>query len=183
MERFLEDRKGNFTSSPGLTQNLIRKMPPSIFTAKGRLTQEKSNLQSTKVSEEVDHDNNFPLSDTPNTKTHNLFFAVKHMLTSTTTYQDLTSSFPVQYSRGNNYLLICYSYDANAILAHPLCNRTVSEIVKGWEALNEHLHSAGVHPECYILDNECSGQFHSVLQEKRYRLPSGAPPHSPMQCC
>ena len=109
------------------------------------------------MSEEVDNDYNFPLSDTPNTKTHNLFFAVEHMSTPITVYQDLTGRFPVQSSQGKNYLLICYSYDASAILAHPLCNRTVPERVKGWEVLNEHLHSAGVQPERYILDNECSG--------------------------
>ena len=106
-------------------------MPPSVFTAKRHLAQEKSNLQSTKMSEDVDHDNNFPLSNTPNTKTHNLFFAIEQMPTLTTAYQDLTGRFPVQSLRGNNYILVCYSYYENAILAHLLRNRSAPEIVKG----------------------------------------------------
>lgn len=119
----------------------------------------------TKCLEDVDNVNNFLLFDTPNTKTHNLFFAIKN-LTLTTAYQDLTGRFPVQSSRGNNYILVCYSYNLNIILAHPLCNRRAPDIVKGWQTLNEHPHKAGVQPERYIFDNEWSVQFNSALQEK-----------------
>ena len=38
--------KGNFISWPGLTNNLIAKMPPSQNTAMGHLNQEKTNIQS-----------------------------------------------------------------------------------------------------------------------------------------
>ena len=70
------------------------------------------------------------------------------------TYGDLCGRFPVQSSRGNNYVMVIYAYDANAILAEPLKNRSAGEIVKTWKILNEKLEKAGVSPLIYILDNE-----------------------------
>ena len=60
-------KNGNFISWPGLTDHLIFKMSPSINTSKGHLTQEISNLQSTKIKNTITEDY-FSKSNTPNIK-------------------------------------------------------------------------------------------------------------------
>ena len=92
------------------------------------------------------------------------------------TYGDLCGKFPVQSSRGNKYVMVIYAYDANAILAEPLKNRSTSEIVKTWTILYEKLEKAGVSPLIYILDNEISKEFKQALYKKeiKYQL---VPPH------
>lgn len=45
-------------------------------------------------------------------------------------YSNLTGRFPVQSSRGNNYLMCVYYPDANAILVTALKNRTAPKITK-----------------------------------------------------
>ena len=52
--------------------------------------------------------------------------------TFTKTYSDLTGKFPIQSSRGNNYILVAYHPDANAILVTPLKNRSATCIVEAW---------------------------------------------------
>ena len=64
-------KNGNFSTWPGLTENLISKMLPSPNTAKGHLNQEMANLQSTKIKDDKDF---FPVPESPNMKT-NLFIA------------------------------------------------------------------------------------------------------------
>ena len=154
-------KNGNFSTWPGLTENLISKMPPSPNTAKGHLNQEMANLQSTKIKEDKDF---FPDPESPNMKT-NLFMASLEKFSATNkAYTDLTGRFPVQSSRGNNYILICYSYDGNTILAEPLKNRSAPEMIRAWNKVNDTLASAGIEPKIYILDNEISREYKQTLQ-------------------
>ena len=69
---------------------------------------------------------------------------------------DLTGRFPFCSSRGNEYILIGYHYDANAILGVPLKNRQAVTITKGWQHLHSQYSKAGVAPSSWILDNETS---------------------------
>ena len=73
-------------------------------------------------------------------------------------------------------MMVIYCYDANAILAEPLKNRSAGEIVKAWKTINAKLEKAGVCPSVYILDNEISKDFKQALQKKdiAYQL---VPPH------
>ena len=72
--------------------------------------------------------------------------------------------------------MVVYAYDANAILAEPLKNRSASEIVRAWKLINSKLTEAGVKPIIYILDNEISQQFKNALKTEQitYQL---VPPH------
>ena len=167
-------KNGNFLSWPGLTANLISKMPPSINTAKGHLNQEMAGLQSTKTPA-IDDDFN-PKQETNNVRTNCYMAKIQKFTPTDKAYSDLTGRFPVQSSRGNNYIMVIYSYDANAILAEPLKNRSAGEIVKTWKIINEKLAKAGVCPLVYILDNEISKEFKEALHKKniKYQL---VPPH------
>ena len=77
-------------------------------------------------------------------------------------FTDFTGRFPVQSSRGNNHVLICYAYDSNVILAEPLKNRSASETVTGWTKIFTILSLVEVAPEMFILDNEISNEFKSA---------------------
>ena len=57
---------------------------------------------------------------------------------------DLTCRFPFCSSRGNEYILIGYNYDANAILGAPLRNRQAATITKGWNILHQQCKSSGL---------------------------------------
>ena len=138
-------------------------MPPSQNTAMGHLNQEKTNLQFTQ-------DDHFPSSESPNKKSNNHFISIEKFDPTNKAYTDLTGRFLVQSSRGNQYILVCYSYDSNAILAEPLRNRSAPEIVKTWQIINNKLEKAGVQPELYLLDNECSNEFRDALHKKEIKF-------------
>lgn len=60
-----------------------------------------------------------PSSDSPNTKTNNIIYTI----TSTKDdnfYMDLTGCFPFWSASGNEYIMVAYNYDANAILVQPV---------------------------------------------------------------
>jgi hypothetical protein len=71
-------------------------------------------------------------------------------------YLDQTGKFPVQSSRGYNYVMILYNYDSNAILSKPLKTRQASEITAAWTHQHTHLPSNGYAPVLHLLDNKCS---------------------------
>ena len=164
----------NFISWPGLTPSLTSKMPLSPNTAKGHLTQERSNLQSTKPDNTIDDYN--PKSKRNNVRTKFFMAKIQQFTPLDKSYSDLTGRFLVQFSRGNNYVMVIYAYDANAISAEPLKDRFAGEIVKMWRVINEKLEKAGVCPLIYILDNEISNEFKQALHKKeiKYQL---VPPH------
>ena len=73
-----------------------------------------------------------------------------------TAYVDLTGRFPYRSSRGNEYVLVGYHYDANGILAEPLKNREARTVTTVWEKMNARFAVAGCAPKTYVMDNECS---------------------------
>ena len=89
---------------------------------------------------------------------------------------DLTGRFPYASSRGNEYIMIFYHYDANAILAQPMKNRSAGEFVKAHNLLQTRLQHNTRKPTMIILDNEISNEFKQNLatQNISYQL---VPPH------
>jgi hypothetical protein len=74
-------------------------------------------------------------------------------------YSDQTGKFPIQSSRGYNYVMILYDYDSNLILSNPLKTKQASELTKAWTALHTRLQSNGYGPKLHILDNKCSDEL------------------------
>jgi hypothetical protein len=80
-------------------------------TAMGHMNQKRQNIRSTKEKiHEADDENITPQGS--GEKTH-LVFAV--VLDQGQIYTDVTGTFPMQSSKGNNMLMILYSYDSNYI--------------------------------------------------------------------
>ena len=90
---------------------------------------------------------------------------------------DLTGQFPYCSSRGNQYILIGYHYDSNAILGLPLKNRQANTITSAWKQLDKKLAQAGEVTNTWILDNEVSGELKAAM-EKRKASFQLVPPHS-----
>ena len=154
---------------PGLSVSLIKKhLSPSISTAKGHMKQEQQGLQSTKVSS--------PTQDPVSTvKTHDVIYAL--VSSKDKAYMDLTGRFPYCSSRGNEYLLISYHYDANAIQGIPLQNRKAATITNGWLKLHQRYDNAGIPPNTWILDNETSRDLKAAMSKKRVDFQL-VPPHN-----
>jgi hypothetical protein len=92
-------------------------------------------------------------------------------------YSDQTGKFPVQSSRGYNYVMILYDYDSNAILTKPIKTRQANELTKAWTSLHERLQSYGYAPTLHILDNECSEELKKAFQKYNVNF-QRVPPHS-----
>ena len=141
-------------------------LPPSIASAKGHLNQERQGIQSTKSEQsnyneyisrinaniarlkqkiptgktleealrEDIFDDAFPKSDT-NAQTNDVVYAIVDQKANLA-YMDLTGRFPYKSSKGNEYVLIAYHFDANAILVEALKNREAKTITNAWESIN-----------------------------------------------
>ena len=86
-----------------------------------------------------------------------MYVILKHE--TSTAYLDLTGQFPFPSSWGNQYLLVAYHYDTNAILVEALKNWNATTIVTSWNSLNNKFDLAGAKPQHWILDNEYSNEL------------------------
>ena len=83
------------------------------------------------------------------------------------TYSDQTGKFPHMSSRGNQYVVVLYDYDSNAIILEPLKSSQGKEIAAAFTTafgrLTKHGHEVKVH----VLDNECSENFKASLHKSK----------------
>ena len=108
---------------PAITaKNISKYLPKSAATIKGHQDQVRQNIRSTKPTAPGTSDN----EHLPTEKTHEVYTAVIDTNDAETrnTYSDLTGRFPHVSSAGNQYVLVMYHYDSNAILVEPLKTRT-----------------------------------------------------------
>ena len=111
----------------------------------------------------------FPPSDIPNVKTYESAASLIPFSTTPTAYQDLTGRFPHKSSRGNEYLLVVYDFDSNAILVEPLKSRRGGEIKNAWPKIYNILASSGCAPKQYILDNEMSHDLKAGMTKHKLK--------------
>jgi hypothetical protein len=172
-----------FLGWPGLTSSLIAKhLPPSTSTNAGHMRQERHSLRSTKsipttaaaanISAIDDH---FPTFDPNYNKTHDVCYSL--FATTDKAFMDLTGRFPYKSSRGNEYILIAYHYDSNAILGLPLKNRQAKTITTAWKSLQDKLIISGAAPSTWILDNETSHELQSAMTKYKTTF-QFVPPHT-----
>ena len=171
-------KNGNFMSWPALQSlNLYRHMKKTMATSMGHLDQEYQGLQSTKTkavqhlieNEKLDLETKqcfFPQMSNIPTKTYDCVAQLVPFEAKNKGYMDLTGRFPYKSSSGNEYILIVYDYDSNAILAEALSSRQGAEIKRGWKTINEKLKSRGNTPNIYVLDNECSHHLKTAMTEE-----------------
>ena len=116
-------KAGNFDSWPGLTfNNAARYCPPADATLKGHLVQGRRGVRSTKPKSPAAPDTFIvePEPPLPQEKTSELHVSVHHI---SRLYTDDTGRFPVRSRSGNQYIMVAYHCDSNAILACPFKTR------------------------------------------------------------
>ena len=183
---FLQAIKINHLQTfPGLTADLVNKhLIDTVHTAKGHMNQTASGLQSTKqlsstqpqIPDKMHSTNDFcPVPNDPNTKTRDVIFSIVD--THDKAFLDLTGRFPHCSSRGNQYILIGYHYDSNAIIGAPLKNRQAATITTAWKELNNKLSKVGEANNLWILDNEASDTLKQAMTKynETFQL---VPPHT-----
>jgi hypothetical protein len=136
----------------------------------GHMNQRLQNIRSTSKAPIEKQ----PPSDTDlGTKTH-LVYAV--VVDQGQLYTDLTGKFPVQSSKGNSYVMLCYIYDCNYIKVVPMKSRYASEWVKSYDSIHQDITVKGFTPKLQTLDNEASTALKNFFTVKNiaYQL---VPPH------
>jgi hypothetical protein len=159
--------KGFFSTWPGLTEHLVRHhLPKSTATSSGHLRQQYQNIRSTRQAP-------------PRTTTAPAILAERTNDVFSTVYQptgriytDQTGRFPVTSSRGNRYIMIMYDYDSNAILSHPMKNRSTNELTQACSNLLDLLLAKGIRPKLHRLDNEAPAKLKALIVSKglQYQL-------------
>jgi hypothetical protein len=175
-------QRGHFKSWPGLTPSLITKhLSKSLATSKGHLRMQQKNIRSTKpltadlpIATSLDFS---PSQDLHNPRTHIVFPTIINTTNLQKSYSDQTGKFPIQSSRGHNYVMILYDYDSNAILSIPLKTRQASELTQAWTTLHTKLQHNGYAPTLHILDNECSDDLKKAFRKYDVDF-QRVPPHS-----
>ena len=81
-----------------------------------------------------------------------------------TVYTDLTGVLPTTSTRGNKYLDIAYSYDANGILIEAMKSKYDSEMLRVFDKVYKRLTSRGTKPTFHVMDIEASSAVVDWLQ-------------------
>jgi hypothetical protein len=146
------------------------------------LRQERHGLRSTKlqsttaaaanISTIQDH---FPPFNSAYNKTHDACYSL--FATTEKGFMDLTGRFPYKSSRGNEYILIAYHFDSNAILGLPIKNRQAKTITTAWKAIQDKLIISGATPNTWVLDNETSHELQSAMTKYKTTF-QFVPPHT-----
>ena len=181
--------KGFLTSIPGLDADLIQNhLPKSIASMKGHLQQTRQNIQSTKpicpvikqenpsspaIKPEID---NLLVLDEGPVKTNEIMAAIIDTSQPGKVYGDLTGRYPIESNKGNNYILVIYHCDANAILAEPLKSRNKGDILNAYRKIHAELTAQGLKPQLQTLDNEASDILIDYMRKNKIDLQL-APPH------
>jgi hypothetical protein len=170
--------RGYVSHFMGLTAQSLNKHPPaSVPMIKGHMDQARQNQRSTKDSPvpsppvapipvaDTGTDDPFPVSEPGNARTHfcyaSVFTPAKGQI-----YSDQTGKFVVASSSGNNYMMVVYDYDSNAILVEPMRSRTGPCILATFQIIHARLVAAGLRPQLQRLDNECSEALKSFLRDE-----------------
>ena len=147
--------KGNFFTWPGLTEELIFKNIPKIpATAKCHAKLAKKYVRSTHPPDptpDLPVTSDPPLA--PDTRTKTIWITV--IEPSDLLATDLTGRFTTIYSRGYNYIIVCYIYDTNRIIVRPMKNRSVSEYIRVYQQIFSYLEKRDLRPAVNKMDNEC----------------------------
>jgi hypothetical protein len=140
----------------------------------GHIHQPRQNIRSTSkvlITSDIEEESVTP--DGLGSKTH-LVYAV--VIDQGQLYTDRTGRFLVMSSKGNCYVMICFSYDCNYVKAVPMKSRSVSEWLKAYEHNHQELTARGFRLKLQTLDNETSAALKSFFTENdvEYQL---VPPH------
>jgi hypothetical protein len=164
-------KDGHLLTWPSLTEDAINKhLKLTPATAMGHLNHRLQSIRSTSkalIEKQPPPDTDF------GTNTH-LVYAV--VVDQAQLYTNLTGRFPVQSSKGNYYVMVCYIYDCNYVKVTPMKSLSASEWVKAYDSMHQELTVKDFKPKLQTLDNEASAALKNLctVNNIAYRL---VPPH------
>ena len=154
-------KAGNYASWPGLTYtNASKYCPVSVESIKGHLTQSRQGVRSTKPKPEP-----APPAPTPAPSTASKLLVISTEPISKL-YSDDTGRFPIRSRSGNNYIMLAYHVDTNAILVEPFESRHDRHRLAAADRIMTRLAKRGHGVDLQILDNECSAAYKLHIEEK-----------------
>lgn len=172
-------QQGYVRSLPDLTIKTLRRHPPqSVATAKGHLDQTRKNVRSTKPTKPrtalptntADHliatTDDFSEREESHPTVRYVAVSSIYEPTGKVVYTDQTGKFPYISISGNNYIMVIYDYDSNAILMEPIGNRKGPTLLAAHQQLHARLTNAGLRPSYIMLNNECSNAVKNFLTEE-----------------
>ncbi len=80
-------------------------------------------------------------------------------------YSDDCGRFPIRSRSGNQYIMIAYHCDSNAILQAPFKSRSDRHRVEAYNSIMERLRARGHTVDLQILDNEISAEYKKAITE------------------
>ena len=83
---------------------------------------------------------------------------------------DLTGRFPTISSRGYNYIIVCYIYDTNGIIARPTKNRSVAEHIRVYQDIFGYLEKRGLRTAVHKMDNECPQELKDIIVDEHKKI-------------
>jgi hypothetical protein len=155
-------KNGHLITWPGLTEQAINKhlkmMPATAMRHMNQLRQSIRSNSKVSITSDIEDEALTPAG--LGSKTH-LVYAV--VIDQGQLYTDLTGRFPVRSSKGNWYVMKCYSYDCNYVKEVPIKSISVSEWLKAYGHIHQELTSRGFKPKLQTLDNEASAALKSFF--------------------
>ena len=135
------------------------------------MEQTRKHVRSTKPDKDISTDKEH--QDPKNHLNHNVFATIEE---TGKFYTNQTGQFPVSSSAVNQYILVLYDYDSNAILTEALKTRQGPELLKAYSKIIKYLQTRGFHLRVHWLDNESSSAMKTYDQTNHidYQL---VPPH------
>lgn len=145
----------------------------SIASAKGHLDQQYKNCRyiTTTTRDQKECGNTIEEEIiTPITECTNLVFvAIKssqHYSPRRKNPIDQTGRFTILSNKVNQYIMFMYEYDSNAILIHPMKNRTAAEITNAFPVLHKCLCRVVLKPQFDKLNNEPPEKLITKITDK-----------------
>ena len=85
-------------------------------------------------------------------------------------FTDQTGRLPNKSSRGNQYIMVAYDHDSNAILAEQIKTRASEELLRAIKAIHKYLSNRGYQPALQILDNEFPVVVKTFFQQEQVKF-------------
>jgi len=148
---------GFYTSCPGLTADLVKKIQKPSATVKGHLRQTQQNFQSAKTKLVTPPTSNDPVmtSEPPAPVQAKNVISSKTVELRGKVFKDQTGQFPITSNRGSKYVMVLFDEDINAILGDLMKKISQKEIIRVTKKMHEYLTNHGFKPHVKIRDNEC----------------------------
>ena len=156
-------KNNQLTYFPGLTQDLLKHLPPATATHKGHMHLQRKGVRSTGNQQQAIKDARLDLRDMNPTQEActmtdgNLFcYAALADTRDGVIYTDLPGPFLIRSVRNMQYIFVCYAYEPNAILVRPMKSRETTCMIEAYTDIYKYLSDKGFKPKLNVTDNECS---------------------------